>query len=85
MPVPPNLVRRTLDVGGRKREFFINVPARRGYERARADFARDPAAARALLAVGEKPATAGLDPVEHAALTTVASTLLCLDETVTKQ
>jgi polyhydroxybutyrate depolymerase len=28
MPVPPNLVRRTLDVGGRKREFFINVPAR---------------------------------------------------------
>jgi hypothetical protein len=45
----------------------------------------DPAAARALLAVGEKPSTAGLDLVEHAALTTVASTLLCLDEAVTKQ
>jgi hypothetical protein len=58
---------------------------RRGYDRARADFTGDPAAARALLAVGEKPSTAGLDPIEHAALTTVASTLLCLDEAVTKQ
>ena len=58
---------------------------RRGHDRARADFARDPAAARALLQVGEKPATPGLDPVEHAALMVVASTILCLDDAVTKQ
>jgi mono/diheme cytochrome c family protein len=58
---------------------------RRGHDRARVDFARDPAAARGLLAVGEKPATPGLDPVEHAALTVVASTILCLDDAVTKQ
>ena len=57
---------------------------RRAHERAAADFAADPAAAKALLAVGRKPADAGLDPVELAAYATVASTILNLDETVTK-
>ena len=28
MPVPANLVRRTIDVGGREREFFVHVPER---------------------------------------------------------
>jgi hypothetical protein len=38
-----------------------------------------------LLTHGEKPADSSLDPIDHAAFTNVASTLLCLDEVVTKQ
>ncbi len=55
------------------------------FERARTDFTRDPAAAKALLAVGEAATDAKLDAVDLAALTTVASTLLNLDEVVTKE
>jgi hypothetical protein len=54
------------------------------YQRNLTDFQNDPAAAKALLGVGAKPADPTLDPAELAALTAVASTLLCLDETVTK-
>jgi len=38
-----------------------------------------------LLAIGESERDNGLDPVEHAAWTTVASVILNLDETITKQ
>ena len=50
-----------------------------------ASFRRNPTAAAKLLEVGESPRDRRLDPVEHAAWTTVASVILNLDETVTKQ
>jgi hypothetical protein len=49
------------------------------------DFRAHPEAARELLAVGEKPYDKALDPAELAAWTTVASTILNLDETITKE
>ena len=54
-------------------------------ERTRADFTADRAAATALLGVGESGADATLDPVELAAFTTVASTLLNLDAVIMKE
>ncbi|MDX1945507.1 MAG: DUF1553 domain-containing protein [Pirellulaceae bacterium] len=48
-----------------------------------AEFRRHPAAAGKLLGVGESPVAANLDPVELAAWTIVADTILNLDETVT--
>jgi len=45
----------------------------------------DPAAARALLDVGEHPSPVDLDPAELAAWTLVASVLLNLDETLTRE
>lgn len=55
------------------------------FVQARADFSRDPASAAAFLSVGESHSDASLEPVEFAAYANVASTLLCLDETVTRQ
>lgn len=52
-------------------------------EAERAEFLQDKASAAKLIAVGEYQAP-GVDPVELAAWTTVASTLLNLDEAVTK-
>jgi hypothetical protein len=49
-----------------------------------AGFRADPAAAEKLLSVGAFNAKAGLDPIELAAWTTIASMILNLDETVTK-
>jgi hypothetical protein len=54
------------------------------YERARADFANDTEAAKALLTVGEAITDGKLDSTELAAFTSVASTLLNLDEMVMK-
>jgi hypothetical protein len=48
-------------------------------------FRHDPEAARKLLAVGDSPVNPKFDPAELAAWTTVSSTILNLDETVTKQ
>jgi len=56
----------------------------RAHQRALADFKADPEAAKALLAVGTKPADPKHDPVELAALASVAGTILCMDEAVTK-
>jgi hypothetical protein len=47
-------------------------------------YRQDADAAKKLLTVGESPRNEQLDPAEHAAWTTVASTILNLDETVTK-
>jgi hypothetical protein len=58
---------------------------RASFERAQADFGADKEAAKALLAVGEAGYDAKLDVVELAAFTTVASTLMNLDETITKE
>ena len=49
------------------------------------DYRRDPAAAKGLLAVGDSAFDSSLDPAEFAAWTTVASTILNLDETITKE
>jgi hypothetical protein len=50
-----------------------------------ASFRRDRKAALTLLGVGESPRDARLDAAELAAWTTVASVILNLDETLTKQ
>jgi len=56
-----------------------------GLVRYRERFANDPMAARKLLGQGEYPRQAGLDEREWAALTTVASLVLNLDEAVTRE
>ena len=56
----------------------------RAHQRALADFRAAPEAAKALLAVGTKPADPKYDSAELAAFTSVASTILCMDETITK-
>jgi hypothetical protein len=48
-------------------------------------FRTKPADATALLKQGESPRDASIDPVEHAAWTTVASMILNLDAAVTKE
>ena len=50
-----------------------------------ADYRRDKEAALKLLGVGESPWDQRLDSAELAAWTTVASTILNLDETITKE
>ena len=54
------------------------------FEKQRARFAAAPEQASVLLAVGESSRNDKLDPAELAAWTSVASTILNLDETVTK-
>ncbi len=54
------------------------------YEEQRSDFAAEPDQARALVDVGEAERDGAVNPVELAAWTTVASTVLNLDETITK-
>ncbi len=55
------------------------------YQRQRGVFGKNNDAALTLLAVGESKRDEKLDPTEHAALTTVASIILNLDETITKE
>ena len=50
-----------------------------------ASFRRDRPSALKLLSVGESPRDARLDVAELAAWTTVASTILNLDETISRQ
>ena len=54
------------------------------YERERAAFEEEPERATALVGVGKAPANPDLDPRELAALSTVASVILNMDETITK-
>ena len=54
------------------------------YKQQLAYFRQDRIAAEKLLRVGESPRDANLDTAEHAAWTTIASMILNLDETVTK-
>jgi hypothetical protein len=55
------------------------------YERALRGFKADAEGVKGLLQVGETRNDARLEPAELAALTTVASTLLCMDQTITKE
>ncbi len=54
-------------------------------ERSIQDFTKDPEAAKQLLTIGEAKTDEKLNPAELAAFTTVASTLINLDETITKE
>jgi hypothetical protein len=58
---------------------------RRAYHNSLATFKDDAPAVTALLSHGERPSDPKLNPHELAAFTSVASTLLCMDEVVTKQ
>ncbi len=55
------------------------------YRLHRSQYKVDPAAAKALLAVGQKPAPAGIDAAELAAWTSVARVVLNLHETITRR
>jgi len=55
------------------------------HARLRDEYRQDSEAARKLLAVGESPRDARLDPAEHAALTALCTMILNLDEFLTKQ
>ena len=58
----------------------------RAYERNRADFTANPNAAAGLLKIGAASVSdTAIDPASLAAMTSIASTLLCLDETLTKE
>ncbi|HEV7406736.1 MAG TPA: DUF1549 and DUF1553 domain-containing protein, partial [Chthoniobacteraceae bacterium] len=57
----------------------------RTFERNHADFIANPAAAAGLLKTGAAAPDPKIDPAILAAMTNVASTMLCLDETVTKE
>ena len=52
--------------------------------RGRAEFGRDPAAARRLAAIGQAPAAKDLGPAELAAWTQVARAILNLPELITR-
>jgi hypothetical protein len=54
-------------------------------EKELATYRRDPQAAKKLLAVGESPVDPKIDPSEFAAWMMVSSSILNLDETITKQ
>ena len=56
-----------------------------GWRRVEVGFRSDHSGAESLLAVGETKVDAALNAVELAAYSTVASTLLNLDETITKE
>ena len=55
------------------------------YRQQYAIYQNDPAAAAALLAIGESAAGGTLDAARHAALTMLANTILNLDETMTRE
>jgi hypothetical protein len=55
------------------------------YRRQLRVFQKDPEAATKLLSVGESKSNERIDAIEFAALTTVASVVLNMDETITKE
>jgi hypothetical protein len=55
------------------------------FERQRAHFAADPAAAARVLAIGESGRSAALDPVEHAAMAAACLAVFNLDEALTRE
>lgn len=87
--------------GGSKSEVRINVGMRRAVARpaneiereiltgilesATQSFIEDPSRAQSLNAIGATPSDSSIDPVELAAWSIVASTLLNLDETISKR
>jgi hypothetical protein len=74
----------SLRLAGRRFSRPERAVVRRTLDDALATYRRDPAAAQALLAVGESPIDDGLSPPELAAWTIVASQIMNLDEALTK-
>ena len=72
-----------LSTGVRPREATLAV-LKQAYEEELAVFAADSERANKLLAIGESPRDASIDPAEHAALMIVMSIILNLDETITR-
>ncbi len=58
---------------------------KRAVERTRQEFAADPNSAKQLLEVGEARHDTKLDPIELATWATIGSTMLCMDELITKK
>lgn len=56
----------------------------KGLAHYRGVYAKDTAAAQSLITQGQSPANVGIEPAEHAAWTMLATTVLNLDETVTR-
>ena len=85
---PTNLDRRLIRAFrhtlGRKPQPDEVAVLRQTHEQQLARFQADPAAAKALIAVGESKAPESADPVALAAMTAVANVLLNLNETITK-
>ncbi len=90
------IAQRGLREAGRTAEIFRRATARQPdareraaldglFVRQRARFAAEPAAARKLIGVGASPRGRELDPVELAAWTVVAQTVLNLDEALTRR
>jgi hypothetical protein len=71
-------------LGRRPTPYDLEALARM-YARQREIYAADTAAARALVAVGESPRDASLDPTDHAALAAVCLAILNLDEALTRE
>ncbi|MSU49781.1 MAG: DUF1553 domain-containing protein [Opitutus sp.] len=69
---------------GRRPQASEIAVLRRTWETLRADFAAHPADAEALLKIGTSPIDPSIPPAELAAATSVASMILTLDETITK-
>ena len=85
---PANLDRRLIRAFrhtlGRKPQPDEVAVLRQTHEQQLARFQADPAAAKALIAVGESKAPESSDPAALAAMTAVANVLLNLNETITK-
>ena len=73
------LLRRVLSRPARPEETAV---LRAAVAQEKSGFQADPAAARALCEVGRSPLDPTLDPIELATWTTIASTVLCLDEAI---
>jgi hypothetical protein len=65
---------------GRERKILVTA-----FERALRDFNADPTAATQLLEIGETKNSKTFSAPEHAAFATVASTIMNLDEAITKE
>ncbi|MBL9166282.1 MAG: DUF1553 domain-containing protein [Verrucomicrobiales bacterium] len=76
------LFRRVMSRAPRSDERAVLKAALRRWK---AEFSADPTGAKEWLSVGSKPADARLDPIELAAFAAVASTVLNLDEAITKE
>jgi len=70
---------------GRRPKLAELAILRAGHERHLAQYRSDPESAARLLAVGERKRGGGFDPPRLAAMTVMASTILNLDETITKE
>ena len=57
----------------------------RGLRDYRAIFSANPEDAKVFVSIGESPSHSEFDPVEYAAYTAVASVILNLDQTITKE